>query len=227
MTDSPLAKYFQGRATVYASTYSSSAQQTLLSPFCAFSSFAMIRTFNYTQRHLDSIDLHEKYVLDIGCGVGAYTVSLAERGANVTSLDCCGDMISLAGRRVRAAGVESQVELVHADFSEWSCEGKSYDLAVVVGVMDYIADAEQFLRRLNSVADGVIATFPARCILNSLAHARYRKRGFDGFSYRPEEVKNLLAASGFTVNSFSYLFPGSFWVHAVPVAASEKDEPWA
>jgi SAM-dependent methyltransferase len=55
-------------------------------------------------------------VLDVGCGSGRLTVSLAASGREVTGIDVNERQLAGAGKRARAAGVD--VRLLHADMNE-------------------------------------------------------------------------------------------------------------
>ena len=57
-------------------------------------------------------------VLDIGCGTGALAVRAARRGARVKGIDVYPQMLDIARRRVREAGVEERVELVEMGVAE-------------------------------------------------------------------------------------------------------------
>lgn len=65
-------------------------------------------------RIVAGLDLADKLVVDIGCGIGGIDVLLArEYGARVIGLDVEHGVIERARRRVLAAGVEHAVELRH------------------------------------------------------------------------------------------------------------------
>src|SRR5688572_31573661 len=67
-------------------------------------------------------------VLEAGCGVGAQTVTLAERSpeARFTSVDVSADSIAEAKRRVERAG-RTNVEFRQADIFDLPFEGESFD----------------------------------------------------------------------------------------------------
>ncbi len=68
-------------------------------------------------------------VLDIGCGTGALTLRAARRGAVVKGMDVNRDMLDIAARRVRYAGMERAVELVEMGVAELDGEARSsYDV---------------------------------------------------------------------------------------------------
>ena len=50
-------------------------------------------------------DVHDREVLDLGCGTGRHTAWLAESGVHVTAVDFSEGMLEQARRKVRAAHV--------------------------------------------------------------------------------------------------------------------------
>lgn len=214
MNINPLKSYFDKRALTYDQLYDSHK-------FPRFYRFGLLRsipmrwTYNFTLNYLTSLNLNEKKAIDIGCGVGVYTVALARKGAFVTALDSSESMVASTNRRVNTSGLGDKVEVVTADFSEWCfARSLSYDLALVIGVMDYIENPQDFLRSVGDVAEKAIITFPRQGILARLAQAKYRSKGFRGYSYSVEEIKKLLSMAGFKITVLYHLFPAGFWVFA-------------
>jgi ubiquinone/menaquinone biosynthesis C-methylase UbiE len=66
-------------------------------------------------------------ILDIGCGTGRHAVGLAMRGYKVTGIDMSSGMLDEARKAANKANV--QVELIHADASEYKPQNK-YDAAI-------------------------------------------------------------------------------------------------
>lgn len=87
-------------------------------------------------------------VLDIGCGPGHYCMAFARRGAKkVIGIDFSKDMIEIARKRVLSSGLLEQCELIVQDFFEYNPLNK-FDFTIVMGVLDYIENAEVFIRRV-------------------------------------------------------------------------------
>ncbi|MFQ5740676.1 MAG: corrinoid protein-associated methyltransferase CpaM [Acidobacteriota bacterium] len=73
-------------------------------------------------------------VLDLGCGTGALTLRAAARGATVKGIDVNAEMLDIAERQSRRAGVEGRVELVEMGVAEVDGErDNTYD-AVTAGL---------------------------------------------------------------------------------------------
>lgn len=85
--------------------------------------------------------------LDLGCGSGFYTVSLARQGFDVTGVDFIPEAIRMARERAVAAGVD--VQLVEADLLQWQPEG-AFDLVLDRGTLNLLrpSDVPEYRRRL-------------------------------------------------------------------------------
>lgn len=146
-------------------------------------------------------DLKGKRVLDIGCGSGPYALEALRRGAaGVTALDPAPRMLELTEQRLAAAGVRDRAKLVLGGFPEAAEKlGGAHDFAIVMGVMDYIADAPAFARALAPlVTGGAALSFPSTHWLRTpLRKVRYRIRRCPLFFYDDASIRRLLGEAGF------------------------------
>lgn len=86
------------------------------------------------------------HALDAGCGHGAETIWLADRGWSVTALDFSATALAYARSRVEPT---ARIDWVEADLTTWTPERGAYDL--VASVYVHIAGSiEEFVRRLAS-----------------------------------------------------------------------------
>ncbi|MEV0648326.1 cyclopropane-fatty-acyl-phospholipid synthase family protein [Phytomonospora sp. NPDC050363] len=74
-------------------------------------------------------------VLDIGSGWGALAIRAAQRGAEVTALTISREQLSLAQRRIEAAGVGDRVRLQPRDYRDADGE---YDAVVAVEMVEAV-----------------------------------------------------------------------------------------
>jgi SAM-dependent methyltransferase len=79
-------------------------------------------------------------VLEVGCGVGAQTVTLAQRSPNArfTSIDVSAESIAEARRRADRAGL-TNVEFRRADIFALPFEGESFDHVFVCFVLEHLS----------------------------------------------------------------------------------------
>jgi cyclopropane fatty-acyl-phospholipid synthase-like methyltransferase len=80
--------------------------------------------------------------LDLGCGVGRTCIRLAAAGWMVDGVDFVPEAIALAQERVQAAGVADRVRLFAASVTDLAFLGEPYDLAVDIGCMHALEDAD-------------------------------------------------------------------------------------
>jgi ubiquinone biosynthesis O-methyltransferase len=86
--------------------------------------------------------LPETTLLDIGCGNGALTASLAKRGAAVTGIDLSESGIALA----RAAHPDVRFE-VGSVYDDLRARFGTFDRVVALEVIEHLFDPRTFLRR--------------------------------------------------------------------------------
>ncbi len=85
-------------------------------------------------------------VLEVGCGVGSQTVTLARRSPNArfASVDVSADSVRLARRRVAAAGL-TNVGLYQADLFALPFRPTSFDHAFICFVLEHLSRPRQAL----------------------------------------------------------------------------------
>ena len=102
--------------------------------------------------HADTAYPGGSRVLEAGCGVGAQTVTLAQRspGARFTSVDISAESIAEARRRADRAGL-TNVEFRQADIFALPFEAESFDHVFVCFVLEHLSrpvEALAILKRL-------------------------------------------------------------------------------
>src|SRR5271169_3612495 len=136
-----------------------------------------------------------KTVLDIGCGPGHYSISLAQAGAaRAVGLDFADGMLRLAADHAHQAGVQDRCEFRNADFLQFT-PAEPFDYVIVMGFMDYMSDPMAVIRKVLSLTRRrAFFSFPAAGgILAWQRRMRYRNR-CDLFLYRRHDIQRLFAA---------------------------------
>lgn len=136
-------------------------------------------------------------VLDVGCGSGRFSVPLAQEGATVTGLDFAPDMVELAKKMAAAAGVGDRCTFLTHDILEWDPPQRA-QLTLGIGLLDYVKDADEMMRRLAGATDGhLIVSFPKRYhTLVPLRFVRLRAAGCPVYFYSRADVERLGRAVG-------------------------------
>ncbi len=86
--------------------------------------------------------------LDLGCGTGAVAVRLARLGLHVTLLDSSAEMLNIAERTAREAGVTQSVALKHGDATQLAdlFRARSFDVILCHNILEYVDDPCAVLR---------------------------------------------------------------------------------
>ena len=141
-------------------------------------------------------------ILDVGCGAGRFAIPLAKTGATVTGLDFAEEMIALAERAADQAGTGSGCTFLCEDVMAWDPR-VTFDMAIAIGVFDYVSDAAPLLARIASFTAGtIVVSFPKRAHpLVPIRWVRLRLAGCPVFFYTRWQIEELASGhlSDFTV----------------------------
>jgi 2-polyprenyl-3-methyl-5-hydroxy-6-metoxy-1,4-benzoquinol methylase len=139
-------------------------------------------------------------VLDVGCGSGPYIAEAFKRGADrVTGIDPAPNMLALVRQRLAHAGVvETRYELVTGLFP--GTPVGPHDYAIVMGVMDYVEDAQAFLRALRPLVKRLaVVSFPSEHWFRTpFRKFRYQLRHCPVYFYNDAGIRRLCTQAGFT-----------------------------
>jgi ubiquinone/menaquinone biosynthesis C-methylase UbiE len=141
-----------------------------------------------------------KTVIDIGCGSGPYVVEACRRGCEkVIGFDMADGMLELAKKRAESVGCLEKCQFIQGAFPETVPEEKC-DYAIVMGVMDYIADPSAFFDTLaRQVTDRAVLSMP--CIhwfRTPLRKIRYWLKRCPVYFYETEQIKEYSKVAGFS-----------------------------
>ncbi len=157
-----------------------------------------------------TVGLSATKVLDVGCGSGPLFPPLASRGIHVTGIDPAEAMVDLAVEQ--AASFPGLVDVERRGWEDID-EHDAYDVAIALGVFDYVDRPAELLGRMGGAADHVIGSFPAPGLRLSLRKVRYGARGVGVHGYTADGFASLAAASGLSVASVDPLGRAGFVVH--------------
>jgi 2-polyprenyl-3-methyl-5-hydroxy-6-metoxy-1,4-benzoquinol methylase len=154
-------------------------------------------------------------VLDVGCGVGRWSLLTASRGALVTGVDLSPTMIAEAQRRARARGLTDRCRFIVQDSAALDV-GESFDLIVCVTVLQHMLDVGALRAALERIVahlapNGrvvVLEAAPAR-VANACNTAvfRARHRAF---------YRRLFEECGLRVRAISGVDPAPFKAWLLP-----------
>jgi ubiquinone/menaquinone biosynthesis C-methylase UbiE len=182
-------------------------------------------------RFLAPVD--QRHVLDVGTGTGRAAIALARRGAAVTGVDASAEMLRVAERRAREAGVA--VTFARGDAHRLGFPDRSFDAVVCLRVLMHTPGWQQSIRELCRVAnERVVFDYPARWSTAALQSAARRvARVFDGQveAYRvfsPRAIARILEAEGFRVRDEhrQFVLPIALHKRVGSEAWTRRTEAW-
>jgi SAM-dependent methyltransferase len=143
-------------------------------------------------------------ILDVGTGTGRAAIALAARGASVTAVDASAEMLAVAERRAREAGV--RVAFSRGDAHALEFGGRAFDAVVCLRVLMHTPEWTESLGELCRISRSrVVFDYPAlfsaaalqagsRRLLSALG---MRVEAYRVFSER--SIRAALAANGFRI----------------------------
>jgi len=92
--------------------------------------------------------------LEIGCGDGAISAALAQRGWHGVALDLSDESVDATRERLSAEGLQDRVQVRRADFLACAFEEK-FRAIILYDVLEHVAQDREFLAKVRaSLADG-------------------------------------------------------------------------
>ncbi len=162
------------------------------------------------------VSLENKKVLDIGCGGGILTESLAIMGANVTGLDLAEDALTVARLHWPQEAVISAPTYVCDSAENYATlHPEQFDVITCMELIEHVPDPMQLIQAIATLlkpgghlfcstlnrtpASYLTAIIGAEYLLNKLPKGTHEYKKF----IRPNEFGQLLRQSGLTLNNLS------------------------
>lgn len=149
-----------------------------------------------------------KYVLDLGCGVGYGSYFLAKNGAkHIDAIDIDQKAIEYAQKKYR----NSKIRYLISDATGLPFNNTYFDCVVSFEVIEHIKEYKLYLKEVKRILKkyGIfILSTP-----NSLGH-RHSTSAYHHKEFTPKELKNLLTKAGFKVELYGQFFEDNNYVKA-------------
>ncbi len=112
-------------------------------------------------------------VLDLGCGLGNFSIEAAQRGHRVIAVDA--STTAIARIRAEAGARDLPLEALEVDLASWTIDG-TFDTVVSIGLLMFL-DEERALSLLTQIRDAVRPG--GRAIVNVLVEGTTYLEMFD------------------------------------------------
>jgi SAM-dependent methyltransferase len=114
-------------------------------------------TFHYLEGHLPG----DGHVADVGGGAGRYSVSLAERGYDVTLVDPSERQVELASERVAERGLEDAVTTRVGDVRDLAADADAFDATLCLGgPLSHVLDPDERATAASELARVTVSGGP-------------------------------------------------------------------
>jgi SAM-dependent methyltransferase len=193
--------------------------------------------YDLTWRYLEHFLPPRGRILEVGCATGRYTLELARRGYELTSVDLSPGLLQACRANLTAAGLDGRVQLVEADARNLEAVVRTdFDAVLVMGPLYHLiveADRVQALREAHTrLRSGGLIVSAWLCrygvLADLLKHSpgwiddqlhvasllTFGKRpdshprgGFRGYSARPAELAPLHEGAGFATLALAGVEP--------------------
>ena len=173
-------------------------------PFILAEIRANLRLDPGVERPLDGVR-----ILDIGCGGGILSESMAALGASVTGIDVVEKNIAVARLHAESSGLD--IRFLELTAEALAAAGEQYDVVLNMEVVEHVADVEGFMRACcalvrpggmmfvatinRTLAAMLIAIIGAEHVLRWMPKGTHR---WDWFQ-KPEEIDRMLQAGGLAI----------------------------
>jgi len=157
--------------------------------------------FTLNSANLDS----RPHILEIGCGTGVHSRGFLENGAStVTGVDFSSEMLKIAAARLKE--YEGSIKLVEGDFMKLEF-GHEFDVVTALGVFDYIADPQSFMKKAMSLTNRYfIASFPRSGTLRSYIRSiRLGLRGCPVYFYSEAQLRSMASECGAVIEKYEII----------------------
>ena len=117
----------------------------------------------------------EDTMLEIGCGTGIATITLADYVKNITAIDISEEMMLQAAEKAKEKGKEN-ITFQQKDLMELCAEPESYDVVAAYNVLLYMKNQDKVLEKIYEILKpGGIFLSATDCLGRNLSRDSVRK----------------------------------------------------
>lgn len=198
LKSSEVAAYFNKHAESFDGIYSGE-KHFLFRCWDRLTRQNIAQRLEYTLSEFDPI--HNKSVLDIGCGPGRYCFIYAELGANkIRGVDISKQMIAVAKSKCNLNPIYSKCEFEVSNIMD--VVGK-HDYISAMGFFDYINEPEMVLKHIRTMTpEKFVCSFPARMSFRyPFRKLWFKLHNTPVLFYSQKEIIQLLESANFEIHN--------------------------
>lgn len=151
-------------------------------------------------------DLSKRRILDVGTGRGISSISLAEAGHMVTSIDIEDKMLHTASLNIASRELTPRISLYKMDAFSMDFEGDNFGAVFVIEALHHIKDVKALMKELDRVliSSGAIVLSDFNSKGRAIVDAVHREEGHihSCFNTGPEEAHWWLDDNGYSLEYY-------------------------
>jgi len=169
---------------------------------------------------LSLAEIKERSILDVGCGGGIASESLAMCGGNVTAIDASKQAIDCAIEHAKKGGLKIDYQNIPIE----NFPQKTFDIVFANDIIEHVDNPESFLSELSSrtkpngivvistinrnIASTIFAKYAAEYVLNLVPRGTHDEKKFIKPSFIKENLPNFthIKTQGFSYNPITNSF---------------------
>jgi len=149
------------------------------------------------------------FALDMGCGTGEYTLSLAQEGFEVVGGDLSKEMLAVAKSKIKVHKLAQKIQLLRLESTKLPFQNKSFDIITCIAVIEWVPDSYRLLVEASRVLKhqarfiGCVGALwsPSR-VCRNIQSAIIRRGKKRARIPNALELKRTLTACGFIIEKF-------------------------
>jgi len=94
---------------------------------------------------------HGAVALDIGCGTGEYTLSLAQAGFKVVGGDLSKSMLAVAKSKIQKQKLTQKIQLIRLESTKLPFSNECFDAIACIALLEWVPDSHKLLIEANRV----------------------------------------------------------------------------
>ncbi|MDI9576517.1 MAG: methyltransferase domain-containing protein [Thermoproteota archaeon] len=104
-----------------------------------------------TWKYLEPYVSADGLVLDAACGTGRWSIRMAEKGCNVTSVDISEGMLAIADKKIKERNLQSKIALKKSDITKMDFPDNSFEMVVCEHALFLFEEPDILMRELKRV----------------------------------------------------------------------------
>jgi ubiquinone/menaquinone biosynthesis C-methylase UbiE len=154
-----------------------------------------------------------KKILDVGAGTGRLSLSLVNRGAQVTALDLSSNMLALLKRK------NSTIETVVREAESLPFANETFDMVTAAFLIVHLKDPTRFFDEAYRVLKdgGILAVTNINQKDPPQVKTKSGKIVIESFYHRPEKIREILESLAFSVEEH-FVKEGELWINQILIA---------